>query len=276
MAQGDPDRFALLGHPVSHSWSPFIHGLFARQLGHDIDYRLIEVAPEQFRGTVLDFFVNGGRGLNVTLPHKQAAAEVVNELTPRAQRAGAVNTIASRDGPRLLGDNTDGAGLVTDLVDNLGIALEGSRILLLGAGGAVRGVLAPLLACRPAELLVANRTPARAEQLAREFADLGPVGASGFAEIGASPWDLVINATSASLSGQVPDLPPGTIGTETVCYDMAYSRSDTPFLQWAESRGARRRHKGWGMLVEQAAESYLLWRGQRPATRAVLVALEAL
>jgi shikimate dehydrogenase len=276
MPRGEPDRYALLGHPVSHSWSPFIHGLFARQLGHDIDYRLIDVAPEQFRGTVIDFFVQGGRGLNVTLPHKQAAAEIVNELTPRAARAGAVNTIATREGLRLLGDNTDGAGLVADLVDNLGIALEGARILLLGAGGAVRGVLAPLLACRPAQLLVANRTPARAEQLAREFTDLGPVGASGFAGIGAGPWDLVINATSASLSGEVPDLPAGIVNADTVCYDMAYSRSDTPFLQWAGSRGARRRHKGWGMLVEQAAESYLLWRGERPATRPVLEALEAL
>jgi shikimate dehydrogenase len=274
MPRGEPDRYALLGHPVSHSWSPFIHGLFARQFGHAIDYKLVDVGPADFRKAVIDFFVERGKGLNVTLPHKQAAAEVVNELTPRAARAGAVNTIVARDGMQLLGDNTDGAGLVTDLVDNLGIPLERARILLLGAGGAVRGVLGPILQRGPAEVRIANRTLARAEQLVQEFGDLGSVSACGFGETGGG-WNLVINGTSASLAGELPALAAGTVGADTACYDMAYGRSETPFLAWAADQGAARCHKGWGMLVEQAAEAYLLWRGVRPDTRGVIEALAA-
>ncbi len=272
MAAAEPDRYALLGHPVSHSWSPFIHGLFARQFGHAIDYKLIDVQLGEFRKTVIDFFVGGGKGLNVTLPHKQSAAEVVNELTPRAARAGAVNTIVRRDGMQLLGDNTDGAGLVADLVGNLGLSLAGKRILLLGAGGAVRGVLAPLLQRKPGEIRIANRSVDRAERLAGEFRELGKVTHSSFADTGGA-WDLVINGTSASLSGELPDLPAGAVGQGTVCYDMAYARGDTPFLAWATRLRAAACHKGWGMLVEQAAESYLLWRGVRPATRSVIKAL---
>jgi shikimate dehydrogenase len=272
MPRGGPDRYALFGHPVSHSWSPFIHGLFARQFGHDIEYKPVDVEPADFRRAVIDFFVDHGKGLNVTLPHKQAAAEVVNELTPRAARAGAVNTIVARDAMQLLGDNTDGVGLVTDLVDNLGLRLEGARILLLGAGGAVRGVLGPLLQRGPAEIRIANRTPARAEQLVTEFGDLGQLSASGFEGAGEG-WDLVINGTSASLAGEVPGLAPSAVGPDTVCYDMAYGRSETPFLGWAARQGSSRRHMGWGMLVEQAAEAYLLWRGVRPDTRSVIEAL---
>ena len=272
MPPGGPDRYALFGHPVSHSWSPFIHGLFARQFGHHIEYKPVDIEPADFRRAVIDFFVDHGKGLNVTLPHKQAAAEVVNELTPRAARAGAVNTIVARDAMQLLGDNTDGAGLITDLVDNLGMGLEGARILVLGAGGAVRGVLAPLLRCRPAELRIANRTRERAEGLAQEFGDLGKVTVSGFADAGGG-WNLVINATSAGLSGQLPALPVAAVEPGTVCYDMAYGRAETPFLAWAARLGATRCHKGWGMLVEQAAEAYLLWRGVRPETRNVIEAL---
>lgn len=272
MPRGGPDRYALFGHPVSHSWSPFIHGLFARQFGHDIEYKPVDVEPADFRRAVIDFFVDHGKGLNVTLPHKQAAAEVVNELTPRAARAGAVNTIVARDAMQLLGDNTDGVGLVTDLVDNLGLDLGGARILVLGAGGAVRGVLAPLLRCRPSELRIANRTRERAEALAQEFGDLGNVTVSGFTDAGGG-WNLVINATSASLSGQLPVLPVAAVEPGTVFYDMAYGRSDTPFLAWASRLGATRCHKGWGMLVEQAAEAYLLWRGVRPETPSVIAAL---
>jgi shikimate dehydrogenase len=270
--QAIADRYALFGHPVSHSWSPFIHGLFARQFGHDIEYKLVDVEPADFRRSVIGFFVDRGKGLNVTLPHKQAAAEVVNELTPRAARAGAVNTIVARDSMQLLGDNTDGAGLVTDLVQNLAIELEGARILVLGAGGAVRGVLAPLLRCRPAELRIANRTRERAEGLAAQFGDLGNITVSGFGDAGGG-WNLVINATSASLSGQLPELPDAAVEPATVCYDMAYGRAETPFLAWASRLGAARCHKGWGMLVEQAAEAYLLWRGVRPETRSVIEAL---
>lgn len=272
MARG-PDRYALLGHPVAHSWSPFIHGLFAQQFGHEIEYHLLDVAPDRFRKAVIDFFVDGGRGLNVTVPHKQAAAELVNELTPRAERAKAVNTIYVPDRTTLVGDNTDGVGLVKDLMSNLHLPLAGRRILVLGAGGAVRGVLAPLLAERPAVVHIANRSADRAVELAQEFADLGPLTASGFGDADAAPWDLVINATSAGLRGDVPALPRGALGPATVCYDMSYGRDETPFQRWSRAQGVAQAHKGWGMLVEQAAESYLLWRGVRPDPQPVLEAL---
>jgi shikimate dehydrogenase len=265
-----PERYALMGHPVSHSWSPFIHGLFARATQQNMQYRLIDVPPERFRAEALQFFVDGGKGLNVTVPHKQAGAELVNDLTPRASEAGAVNTIHQKSSGELVGDNTDGIGLVTDLEVNLGLALAGRRILLLGAGGATRGVLGPLLERRPALLVIANRTVARAQQLATEFAGLGNVTASGFDAVEPAPFDLVINGTSASLEGSVPVVTPAAIGADTVCYDMAYGKGETPFTRYAHERGAQAAHKGWGMLVEQAAEAFLIWRGIRPPTGPVL------
>ncbi len=271
--QPGPSRYVLFGHPVSHSWSPFIHGLFARQFDHVIDYKLCDVGPADFRRAVIDFFVEGGSGANVTLPHKPAAAEVVNELSARAERARAVNTIIRRSATELVGENTDGVGLVTDLVRNLGVAVTGSRLLILGAGGAVRGVLAPLLEQEPREVCIANRTPDRAQRLCSEFSDLGEVSACGFDDVDNRPWDIIVNATAASLAGDVPALPPRAVGPDTVCYDMAYGRGDTAFMRWAENRGSTRPCKGWGMLVEQAAESYLLWRGVRPETKPVLDAL---
>ncbi|MDH4259298.1 MAG: shikimate dehydrogenase [Gammaproteobacteria bacterium] len=271
-----PGRFALFGYPVSHSWSPFIHGLFARQFDHILDYKVRDVDPPSFRRVVIDFFVEGGGGANVTLPHKPAAAEIVNELTARAERARAVNTIIRRSPTDLLGDNTDGTGLVTDLVSNLGVTVSGSHLLVLGAGGAVRGVLAPLLEQEPREVRIANRTPERAQLLRDEFSDLGEISASSFDDVDDRPWDIVINATAASLAGEVPALPPRAIGRDTVCYDMAYGRADTAFMRWATERGSSRSYKGWGMLVEQAAESYRLWHGVRPATKPVLDALERL
>jgi len=264
------DRYALVGHPVSHSWSPFIHGLFARATAQTMQYRLIDVPPERFRAEALQFFVDGGKGLNVTVPHKQAGAELVNELTPRANEAGAVNTIYQRANGELVGDNTDGIGLVTDLVLNLGLALEGQRILILGAGGATRGVLGPLLARQPALLAIANRTVARAQALATAFAPLGTLVASGFDGVEPAPFDLIINGTSASLEGSAPPVTPAAIGPGTVCYDMAYAKGETPFTRYAHEHGALAAHKGWGMLVEQAAESFLIWRGIRPQTRPVL------
>ena len=269
-ATAPPDRYALVGHPVSHSWSPFIHGLFARATQQNMQYRLIDVPPERFRAEALQFFVDGGKGLNVTVPHKQAAAELVNELTPRANEAGSVNTIYQRANGELIGDNTDGIGLVTDLVMNLGLAIEGKRILILGAGGATRGVLGPLLARQPAVLAIANRTVARARDLARAFGQLGKLEASGFDGVEPASFDLVINATSASLEGSTPAVTPAAIGPDTVCYDMAYAKGETPFTRYAHERGAKAAHKGWGMLVEQAAESFLIWRGIRPQTRPVL------
>jgi len=266
----------LFGHPVSHSWSPFIHGMFARQFDHVVDYKLRDVAPVEFRHAVIDFFVEGGGGANVTLPHKPAAAEIVNELSARAERARAVNTIIRRSATELYGENTDGVGLVTDLTRNLGVTLGGVRLLMLGAGGAVRGVLAPLLEQEPREIRIANRTPERAQRLRDEFSDLGEISASSFDAVDDEPWDVIINATAASLAGEVPALPPNAVGADTVCYDMAYGRSDTAFMRWATGRGSTRAYKGWGMLVEQAAESYLLWHGMRPETRPVMDALERL
>jgi len=234
---------------------------------------MFDVRPENFRRDVLRMFAGGMRGLNVTLPHKQAAAELVNELTARAARAQAVNTIAFFDDRTLLGDNTDGAGLACDLEHNLNIELAGKRLLILGAGGAVRGVMGPLLEREFGEVTVANRTPAKARDLAAEFADMGTVSACGFADLRGPPYDLIVNATSAGLQGEMPPLPAGIVGATTVCYDMSYGRGDTPFTRWAKSLQAASAVKGWGMLVEQAAESFLLWRGIRPNTQPVLEAL---
>ena len=274
-AQGPdtPDQYGVVGHPVSHSWSPFIHGMFAKATAQNLVYRLFDITPDDFRREALHLFASGVRGLNVTLPHKQAAAELVNVLTPRAERAQAVNTIAFFEDTSLLGDNTDGLGLTADLERNLGINLTGKRVLILGAGGAVRGVLGPLLERDVSDVLIANRTPDRARTLAAEFADLGQVSGCGFTDIKGPPYDLIVNATSASLQGEMPDMPVGLVGEETICYDMAYGRGHTPFTLWAKSLHAARTTKGWGMLVEQAAESFLLWRGIRPDTQPVLQAL---
>jgi shikimate dehydrogenase len=268
-----PDQYGVIGHPVAHSWSPFIHGMFARQTGESLVYRLHDVLPEDFRSYGLDFFGRGGRGLNVTVPHKLAAAELANELTPRAARAGAVNTLAVQRDGRLLGDNTDGAGLVHDLRDNLSVSFAGRRLLIVGAGGATRGVLAPLLVLRPAELVIANRTADRARAFASDFSDLGAVRGCGFDDLGGHAFDIIINATSASLAGEVPAIPASVIKPDSLCYDMAYSKGETPFLRWAREHGCAQAVQGLGMLVEQAAESFQLWRGVRPQTAPVLQAL---
>jgi shikimate dehydrogenase len=269
-----PDGYGLFGFPVRHSWSPFIHGMFARQTGQDMVYRLYEAPPDSFRADALQFFADGGCGANVTLPHKRAAADLVTELTPRAQLADAVNTIIRRD-ERLLGDNTDGAGLITDLTRNLGLAWSSPRILMLGAGGAARGALGPLLTLSPRLLVIANRTPERAIALAKEFEALGPVTGCTFGELELQHFDLIVNATSASLRGEIPPIPGDVVDSLTTCYDMAYGLGETPFTAWASRRGAGRAEQGWGMLVEQAAESFELWRGVRPRTGPVLEALRS-
>ena len=266
------DAYGLFGYPVQHSWSPFIHGMFARRTGQDMVYRLYESPPERFRSEVLEFFHKGGLGVNVTVPHKRTAADLVNELTPRAQVADAVNTIICRD-EQLIGDNTDGAGLIADLTRNLEIRLSSPRILLLGAGGAARGALVPLLELKPRLLVVANRTAERALELARDFADFGPIRGCAFATLENQSFDLIVNATSASLRGEVPLIPIDVVDSMTTCYDMAYGTGDTPFVAWAKRLGAGRAEQGWGMLVEQAAEAFELWRGVRPDTRPVLAAL---
>lgn len=266
------DVYGVFGYPVEHSWSPFIHGMFARQTGQDIVYHLHESTPEQFREDLPDFFRDGGKGANITLPHKQVAAELMDELTPRARRAAAVNTILATD-HGLLGENTDGAGLVTDLKSNLGLVLRGSRILMLGAGGAARGTLGPLLELKPRTLLVANRTRDRALQLAQHFQDQGPVSACLFDEIGRESFDLIINATSASLLGEVPNIPETAVSSGSVCYDMSYGVRETSFTAWGKRMGAGACAQGWGMLVEQAAEAFFLWRGVKPDSGPVLDAL---
>jgi shikimate dehydrogenase len=268
-----PDQYGVVGHPISHSWSPFIHGLFAKQTDQALVYRLYDISPEVFRAQVLEFFTRGGRGLNVTVPHKEAAAELANELTVRADRAGAVNTLMMNAEHHLLGDNTDGHGLVTDLRKNLALTITNERILILGAGGATRGVVEPLLSLGPTEVVIANRTSDRAVNLASLFVDLGAVRGCGFEEVGDEPFDIVINATAAGLTGSVPNVEGSIIASHTVCYDMSYSKSATPFVTWSIEQGCARAHKGWGMLVEQAAESFTLWRGVRPDTEPVLAAL---
>jgi shikimate dehydrogenase len=270
---GTPDQYGVVGHPVAHSWSPFIHGMFAKATAQNLVYRLIDIPPEEFRRETLRLFTSGVRGLNVTLPHKQAAAELVNELTPRAARAQAVNTIAFFEDTTLLGDNTDGVGLICDLERNMHIELADRRVLILGAGGAARGVIGPLMERELRTLAIANRTPVKARNLAAEFSDMGKIAGCSFAELKGPPYDLIVNATSASLQGDMPQMPDGLVDERTVCYDMAYGRGQTPFTNWAHSRNAGRITKGWGMLVEQAAESFFLWRGIRPNTGPVLDAL---
>jgi shikimate dehydrogenase len=276
----NPDRYAVIGHPVDHSRSPFIHQRFAAQTGQSLEYTTIDAAPAEFVTRVRAFFADGGKGLNITVPHKETALGVVDELTPRAQRAGAVNTLALRNGGAagphsLLGDNTDGAGLARDLLNNHRIMIAGRRILLLGAGGAARGVLAPLLGLKPSELIIVNRNLPRAHELVERFRDLGRLQAIGYQDLDNDAYDLVINATAASLAGELPALPPGIVNTRSICYDMAYGRDDTPFVRWAHERGCARATMGLGMLVEQAAESFHLWRGVRPDTASVLSALAA-
>jgi shikimate dehydrogenase len=271
---GAPDRYAVFGHPVGHSRSPWIHARFAELTGQSLVYEARDVPPGEFAAALAEFLAAGGRGLNITLPHKLAAYAAAGRLTPRARRAGAVNTLAVQ-AAGLLGDNTDGAGLLRDLEANLGVVIEGRRVLLVGAGGAARGALPALLDARPREVLIANRSAAKATALAAAFAAEGPVAGAGL-DAAHGPFDLVVNATSASLAGDVPALPDDVIGPATFCYDMAYGGAPTAFMRWAGAHGAAGAGDGIGMLVEQAAESFDLWRGVRPATAQVLAELRAL
>jgi shikimate dehydrogenase len=270
----EPDSYGVVGHPVGHSLSPFIHGMFARATGQAMSYRLYDVAADELGAFLAGFFEHGGRGLNVTVPHKIAAVAAAGELTPRATHAAALNTLALRDDGTVLGDNTDGVGLVRDLCDNLGLVITNRRLLIIGAGGATRGVLAPLLGLSPTLVVIANRTPERATALAAAFADLGATQGVSFGDVGPEPFDLVVNATSASLSGEMPPVPGTVVGPGTVCYDLAYGRTATAFVGWARALGCAQALQGWGMLVEQAAEAFRLWRGIRPATGPVLAALK--
>lgn len=264
------DRYGVMGYPVSHSRSPVIHRLFALQTGQKIQYELLQVAPDKLDAAVRQFQRTGGRGLNITVPHKTAVTRLVDQMSERARRAGAVNTLDFRD-EGVFGDNTDGVGLIRDLVTNLGVSPGGADILILGAGGATRGILGPLLDAGPASITVANRTLERAEVLAADFASIGPVDVCRFDEVDRSQaYGLVINATSADVRGDTPPYPQAAINERTFCYDLSYGLNPTPFSAWASEQGAARSVMGWGMLVEQAAESFHLWRGVRPDTMPVL------
>jgi shikimate dehydrogenase len=264
------DKYAVMGNPIAHSKSPRIHSLFAEQTGQDIEYSAILVERGGFPEAVAGFAAGGGKGLNVTVPFKEEAWELAATHSPRAERAGAVNTLLLAADGNHFGDNTDGAGLVRDLRHNHHCEIAGRRLLLVGAGGAARGVLEPLLDEHPAQLVIANRTAPRAVELARHFCDLGHVEGCGLDEVDGHDFDLVINATAASLAGEVPALPAGVISTGTWCYDMMYGNGPTAFMHWASELEAAVTMDGLGMLVEQAAESFRLWRGVRPDTAPVI------
>ncbi len=266
------DQYAVMGHPIAHSQSPRIHTLFAVQTGQSLEYRAILVEPGEFAAAARTFYAAGGKGLNVTVPFKQDAWVFADILSVRAERAGAVNTLVFGSGG-MRGENTDGPGLVRDVMINHGVSLAGRRILLLGAGGAARGVLQPLLAERPALVVIANRTVEKALGLAVRFSDLGRVTASGFAELAGRQFDLVINATAAGLEDAVPPLPEGLLAAGGWCYDLMYGREPTAFVRWGREQGAAQSVDGLGMLVEQAAESFYLWRGVWPETAPVIAAL---
>ena len=262
----ESERYVVIGNPIAHSKSPFIHGSFARQTTQQMDYQHLLAPLDGFADTVFAFRDAGGKGANVTVPFKLEAFALATELTPRAQAAGAVNTLKF-DGSRILGDNTDGIGLVADIMRNAGCSLAGKRVLLLGAGGAARGVLLPLLAELPAQLIIANRTLAKAEELAAQARSFGPAAACEFSRLDGR-FDVVINATSASIQDDVPPVPSGIFAGGGLAYDMMYGSHPTAFLRFAAQHGAQTRD-GLGMLVEQAAEAFHLWRGVRPGTQAV-------
>ena len=266
------DRYCVIGNPVAHSRSPAIHARFAAQCHQDLSYEAILVPLDGFAAAVGDFAAAGGKGANVTLPFKEEAFGLCSRRSARAERAGAVNTLAFGRN-EIFGDNTDGAGLVRDIEVNLGFPLAGRRVLLLGAGGAARGVIAPLLERQPAGLSVANRSGDKAETLAGQFSDLATVNAGNFAKTTGRTFDVVINATSASLSGATLPLPAGIFASGSLAYDMMYGKGETPFLALAREQGAARLADGLGMLVEQAAEAFLVWRGVRPDSAQVLAEL---
>jgi shikimate dehydrogenase len=264
------DRYVVMGNPIAHSKSPLIHARFAEQTGEAIVYEPMLVPLDGFAAAVAGLAASGAGGANVTVPFKLEAFDLATALTERASAAGAVNTLKFR-GNVILGDNTDGAGLCTDIVRNCGIALAGKRILLLGAGGAARGVLLPLLHQHPSELVLSNRSIGKAAALAQQFAGDGNIAAAEFSALD-GVFDVIINATAASLNGEMPPLAAGLFGAKTLAYDLMYAAQPTPFMQFARQHGASARD-GLGMLIEQAAESFYVWRGVRPETAPVFAAL---
>ena len=270
-----PDQYAVMGNPIAHSKSPTIHTLFAKQTSQELEYKSILVDLEGFADAVKSFIDNNGKGLNITVPFKQQAWELADNLSERAKRAQAVNTIIVNPDNTLTGDNTDGLGIIRDICINHSVDIKNLKVLVIGAGGAVRGILEPLINCAPSRITIVNRTIERAIELAESFVDLYPVTVSGFEQLEAqeNQYDLIINGTSASLSGELPPLPDNILKPGGCCYDMMYSNEPTVFVEWAKQHGAAVALDGLGMLVEQAAESFQLWRGVRPDTADVISTL---
>ncbi|HHX81897.1 MAG TPA: shikimate dehydrogenase [Pseudomonadaceae bacterium] len=264
------DKYAVIGNPVEHSRSPDIHAMFAAQTAAAVHYGRLLAPLDGFAAQVDAFFRAGGRGLNVTVPFKQEAFALAAQCSDQARLAGAVNTLLLNEEGQLCGHNTDGIGLLRDISANLQQSLAGCSVLVLGAGGATRGILQPLLEQGPARVVVANRTVVKATELAQLFAPLGPISGCGYSDLPAAPFDWIINATAASLQGELPPLPPACCGPATRCYDLMYGAEPTAFMQWAAAQGAALTADGLGMLVEQAAESWYLWRGVRPETTSVM------
>ncbi len=265
------DLYAVMGNPINHSKSPQIHSAFAEQTEQDLIYSAILVPLEKFKDEADNFF-RTGMGLNITVPFKEDAWQYADTYSSRALRAGAVNTLIKKEDGSIHADNTDGIGMVRDITVNHDCAIKGKRVLVLGAGGAVRGILEPVLEEQPLEVIVANRTVSKAQALAADFADVGKISGCGFEQI-EGQFDLIINGTSASLSGELPPLPETVIHQHTVCYDMMYGPEPTVFNQWAESLNAAATLDGLGMLVEQAAESFQAWRGVRPESAPVIASI---
>lgn len=267
-----PDQYAVFGNPIAHSKSPLIHALFAKQTGQNLEYRAQLVSLDGFEKAVREFARHNGRGLNITVPFKLSAFQLATRLSERAQQAGAVNTLVIHAVDDYYGDNTDGVGLARDLVRNYKLILSGKTILLIGAGGAVRGVLGALLGNKPKSLTIVNRTVEKALALAGAFSELGTISGCGFDDLQHQHFDVIINATSASLKGELPPLPDTLLHTDSFCYDMMYGKHPTVFMQWAKQNGVKENNiaDGLGMLVEQAAESFKLWRGVEPETGPVI------
>jgi shikimate dehydrogenase len=270
------DKYAVIGNPIEHSKSPQIHAAFARQTGEAVEYGRILGNPDDFAGDVRRFLAEGGQGLNVTVPFKEEAWRLADELSPRAHTAGAVNTLIRLEKNQLRGDNTDGIGMVRDLAVNQGFRFRDKRILMLGAGGAVRGVMRPLLEQNPKRVVIANRTASKAYSLAHGLSQLGQVAGCGFDELEGMQFDLIINGTSSGLAGEVPAIPDNVLRKGGWCYDMLYSNSATPFQVWGREHNAAKSLDGLGMLVEQAAESFNLWRGVLPETSEIICSLREL
>ena len=268
------DRYALVGNPITHSLSPRIHSLFAEQAKQPISYEAIELSLDDFPAQIRALQQQGLKGVNVTVPFKQQAWEICQKTSPRAEQARAVNTLVFMENGEISGDNTDGAGLIRDLIHNHDTAIARRKILILGAGGAVRGVLAPLLVLDPTSVTIANRTISKAQDLADVFHPIGDVKACGYDDLRNEQFDLIINGTSAGLNREVPPISHEVLGINSVCYDMMYDTSaPTAFVEWARKHGASRAIDGLGMLVEQAAESFYVWRGIRPETNEVIQSL---